>query len=98
VEDKNERISAYYEMLFTKFPKFLCFRFLYQTIWRKSFRILQKNGRGSELQKKYAEQKKVEDLIVLNIKILKTKTNQNDKKYSDRKSAFSGYRNRSASK
>jgi hypothetical protein len=49
------------------------------------------------LQAKYAEQKKVEDLIVLNSKILKTKTNQNDKKYSDRKSAFSGYRNRSAS-
>jgi hypothetical protein len=65
VEDKNEReFQAYYEMLFHKvFPQIPELSPLYQTIWRKSFRILQKNGEGSEFKKICRTEKEVEDLI-----------------------------------
>ena len=42
-------------------------------------------GEGSDLQQIYRTEKNQEDLIASQPKTKKTKTNQNDKKYSDKK-------------
>jgi hypothetical protein len=67
VEDKNEReFQAYYEMLFHKiFPQIPELSpFYIKQFGGKALEYYKRMGEGSELQTKYAEQKKeVEDLI-----------------------------------
>ena len=67
VEDKNEReFQAYYEMLFHKiFPQIpVLSAFYIKQFGGKALEYYRRMGENSELQKKYAEQKKeVEDLI-----------------------------------
>jgi hypothetical protein len=67
VEDKNEReFQAYYEMLFHKvFPQIPELSpFYIKQFGEKALEYYRRMGENSELQKKYAEQKKeVEDLI-----------------------------------
>lgn len=67
VEDKNEReFQAYYEMLFHKiFPQVPELSpFYIKQFGEKALEYYRRMGEGSELQTKYAEQKKeVEDLI-----------------------------------
>jgi hypothetical protein len=67
VEDKNEReFQAYYEMLFHKvFPQIPELSpFYIKQFGSKALEYYRRMGEGSELQQKYAEQKKeVEDLI-----------------------------------
>ena len=67
VEDKNEReFQAYYEMLFHKiFPQIpVLSPFYIKQFGGKALEYYRRMGENSELQKKYAEQKKeVEDLI-----------------------------------
>lgn len=67
VEDKNEReFQAYYEMLFHKvFPQIpVLSAFYIKQFGEKALEYYRRMGEGSELQIKYAEQKKeVEDLI-----------------------------------
>lgn len=67
VEDKNEReFQAYYEMLFHKvFPQIpVLSAFYIKQFGEKALEYYKRMGENSELQKKYAEQKKeVEDLI-----------------------------------
>lgn len=67
IEDKNEReFQAYYEMLFHKvFPQIpMLSPFYIKQFGAKALEYYRRMGENSELQKKYAEQKKeVEDLI-----------------------------------
>ena len=67
VEDKNEReFQAYYEMLFHKiFPQVpMLSAFYIKQFGEKALEYYRRMGENSELQRKYAEQKKeVEDLI-----------------------------------
>ena len=67
VEDKNEReFQAYYEMLFHKvFPQIpVLSPFYIKQFGEKALEYYRRMGENSELQTKYAEQKKeVEDLI-----------------------------------
>jgi len=67
VEDKNEReFQAYYEMLFHKiFPQIPTLSAFYiKQFGEKALEYYRRMGENSELQTKYAEQKKeVEDLI-----------------------------------
>lgn len=67
VEDKNEReFQAYYEMLFHKiFPQIPTLSAFYiKQFGEKALEYYRRMGEGSQLQTKYAEQKKeVEDLI-----------------------------------
>ena len=67
VEDKNEReFQAYYEMLFHKiFPQIPELSpFYIKQFGEKALEYYRRMGEGSELQQKYAEQKKeVEELI-----------------------------------
>lgn len=67
IEDKNEReFQAYYEMLFHKvFPQIpVLSPFYIKQFGAKALEYYKRMGEGSELQTKYAEQKKeVEDLI-----------------------------------
>lgn len=67
IEDKNEReFQAYYEMLFHKnFPQIpVLSPFYIKQFGQKGLEYYRRMGEGSELQLKYAEQKKeVEDLI-----------------------------------
>lgn len=67
VEDKNEReFQAYYEMLFHKvFPKIPNASDFHKKIFAdKAFEYYRRMGENSELQKKYATQKKeIEQLI-----------------------------------
>lgn len=67
VEDKNEReFQAYYEMLFHKvFPKIPDASDFHKKIFAdKAFEYYRRMGENSELQKKYATQKKeIEQLI-----------------------------------
>ena len=67
IEDKNEReFQAYYEMLFHKvFPQIpVLSPFYIKQFGEKALEYYRRMGEGSELQTKYAEQKKeVEDLI-----------------------------------
>ncbi len=67
VEDKNEReFQAYYEMLFHKvFPQIpVLSAFYIKQFGEKALEYYRRMGEGSELQTKYAEQKKeVKDLI-----------------------------------
>jgi hypothetical protein len=67
VEDKNEReFQAYYEMLFHEiFPQVpVLSAFYIKQFGGKALEYYKRMGEGSELQQKYAEQKKeVEDLI-----------------------------------
>ena len=67
VEDKNEReFQAYYEMLFHKiFPQVpVLSAFYIKQFGEQALEYYRRMGEGSELQTKYAEQKKeVEDLI-----------------------------------
>ncbi len=69
VEDKNEReFQAYYEMLFHKiFPQIPELSpFYIKQFGAKALEYYRRMGENSELQKKYAEQKKeVEDLIAI---------------------------------
>ena len=69
VEDKNEReFQAYYEMLFHKiFPQIpVLSPFYIKQFGGKALEYYRRMGENSELQKKYAEQKKeVEDLIAI---------------------------------
>ena len=68
VEDKNEReFQAYYEMLFHKvFPQIpVLSPFYIKQFGEKALEYYRRMGEGSELQQKYAEQKKeVEDLVI----------------------------------
>lgn len=67
MEDKNEReFQAYYEMLFHKnFPNIpILSPFYKKQFGAKAFEYYRRMGEGSELQLKYAEQKKEIEVII----------------------------------
>ena len=67
VEDKNEReFQAYYEMLFHKvFPQIpVLSPFYIKQFGEKALEYYRRMGEGSELQQKYAEQKKEVEYLI----------------------------------